>query len=251
MASRPIRAVLFDAVGTLFYPDPPVAAAYAAAARRVGLDLPEAEIDRRFRAALARQQADGAADGPALRTSEAQERRRWRWVVAEVFAELQPRPAVLEQVFAALWDHFAAAEHWRLHADAAECWRELAGWRLRLGVASNFDSRLTALCAHWLPQAAPGAVFISSQLGVRKPAASFFRRIQGHLALSAPEILLVGDDPHHDIRPAVAAGWQAVLIDRNSEDTTAEAQARLHVMEFHRIFDLRNLPNLPCIADCA
>ena len=47
-----IRGVLFDAVGTLIYPDPPVAEAYRSIGRRFGSRLSVEQIAARFPAGL-------------------------------------------------------------------------------------------------------------------------------------------------------------------------------------------------------
>lgn len=49
-----IRAVLFDAVGTLFHSDPPITRVYAEAGRRWGAGLDEAEVAARFAPAFFR-----------------------------------------------------------------------------------------------------------------------------------------------------------------------------------------------------
>src|SRR5690606_20106058 len=48
-----IRAVAFDAVGTLIHPDPPVAAIYEEISRRHGSRLTRDDVARRFRDAFA------------------------------------------------------------------------------------------------------------------------------------------------------------------------------------------------------
>src|SRR5207302_1039003 len=49
-----VRAVFFDAVGTLIHPEPPAGAVYAEVGRRHGSRLTAAEIARRFAAAFRR-----------------------------------------------------------------------------------------------------------------------------------------------------------------------------------------------------
>jgi FMN phosphatase YigB (HAD superfamily) len=75
----PARAVLFDAVGTLLRPHPPVVDVYQAAGRRFGCDLAREEVAARFRQAFARQE-EIDADDSQCRTSEpramAEDRRR-------------------------------------------------------------------------------------------------------------------------------------------------------------------------------
>jgi len=202
-------------VGTLIEPHPSVAVAYAAAGRRFGSSLAEGEIQTRFLAAFRRREAIDAADTTG-RASEAAEQARWRTIVGEVFDDV----AEPEALFAALWQHFAEPKHWRLMAGAAEAWRRLGrqrradGRRLVLGVASNFDSRLEALCGG-LPPLAGCQLFISSRLGHRKPKPAFFRAVEARLGLKPEQLLLVGDDLANDYHGALAAGWQAVLLDRD------------------------------------
>lgn len=203
-----VAAVLFDAVGTLIEPDPPVAVAYESAARPLGSSLSVDEILRRFRAAFARQERLDATQFGG-RTDEPRERRRWQTIVAEVFDDV----ADGEALFAALWRHFAEPESWRLCPGAADCWQELAARGLTLGVASNFDGRLESVCAGLEPLAGCRQLFISSRLGVRKPDPAFFAAIEAKLQIAPGRLLLVGDDLTNDYQAARAAGWQSVLVD--------------------------------------
>src|SRR5258708_39906225 len=99
-----IRAVVFDAVGTLIHPDPPVSVAYADAAQRFGVRLGDAEIGDRFRSAFARQEECDSRRGHL--TSAERELERWREIVADVFREAVPSSERREQIFAELWRHF-------------------------------------------------------------------------------------------------------------------------------------------------
>jgi putative hydrolase of the HAD superfamily len=223
-----VEAVLFDAVGTLIEPDPPVAVVYHAAGRQFGSLLSGEEIPRRFRDAFARQERlDAAQYGD--NTDELRERRRWQSIVGEVFDDA----ADGEGLFDALWRHFAQPTSWRLCPGAAECWRRLAERGLTLGIASNFDGRLETVCRGLPPVAACRQFFISSQLGVRKPAREFFAAVEARLQMAPQRLLLAGDDLTNDYEGARAAGWQSVLIDP-AERCAVE----------HRIRSLAELPQL-------
>src|SRR5689334_13914819 len=100
-----IRYILFDAVGTLIYPQPAVASAYETAATAHGLSLPFTTIQSRFAAAYDRV----FRREPDLATNEVRERQRWRAVVAEVFCE---SPEMIDSLLEHLWQHFARGEHW-------------------------------------------------------------------------------------------------------------------------------------------
>ncbi len=203
-------AVVFDAVGTLIEPHPPVATAYQRAARRCGSTLPRREIQRRFAEALRRQERrDAQRHG---RTSPRRERARWRSIVRESIPDARDHDAL----FAALWEHFARPEHWRLAADAVVCLDALRRRGARVAIASNFDARLHAI-VRGLPELEGRVeVFVSSELGVVKPQVEFFHRVAAALQLPAASLCMVGDRADHDYWPPRQAGWHSVLLQRGA-----------------------------------
>ncbi len=217
-----LKAILFDAVGTLMQPDPGVALAYHRVGTQHGSRHALDEVDRRFRRAFAREEQHDR-DVELHRTCQERELERWRSIVAEVFDDV----ADFNALFIDLWKHFARAEHWRLTDDAAEVWSTLSQQGLRLGIASNFDDRLDKICRRLEPFTSCRDVFASSRLRVRKPHVDFFRRIERHLGCQSDELMLVGDDEQNDYQAARAAGWRAVLIDPAVETSDGERIARL------------------------
>ena len=204
---QPLRAILFDAVGTVLFADPSVIDVYFEVGRRHGSQVSRAEIAGRFKRALAGQdELDRRVYG--LRTNEAREMSRWRAIVAATLGESADTQAALEQ----LWEHFARPASWRLAPDAAEVFADLDRRRIVWGLASNFDRRLVTICDGLPPLARCEPVFASSQLGWRKPSPGFFRSIEQQLELPPEAFLLVGDDRANDYLAARNAGWQAVLV---------------------------------------
>jgi putative hydrolase of the HAD superfamily len=197
----------------LISPDPPVAAAYGAVGRRHGSRLTDAQIAERFRRAFRRQEEIDARPGGCL-TDDARELGRWRTIVGEVFDDVPDG----EAVFSELWEHFSQPRHWRLFDDVAETWRVLARRGFKLGIASNFDHRLRTVCAGLAPLDRCDSLFVSSELGVRKPSPDFFAGIEKTLRLGAEEILFVGDDWSNDYLAASAAGWRVVFLDRDGNE---------------------------------
>lgn len=200
-----IRAVVFDAVGTLIHPEPAAAAVYAEAGRLFGSRLDPATVAARFAAAFGRQERIDHAAG--LRTDEARELARWRAIVAEVLDDVTDP----ETAFRHLYDHFARPGAWRTEPEAGATAAELEARGYRVGIASNFDHRLAGVLApgelHGLP------VVISAAVGWRKPAAGFFAAVCRTFGLQPQEVLYVGDDPANDFEGARAAGLSALLFD--------------------------------------
>jgi putative hydrolase of the HAD superfamily len=200
-----IRAVFFDAVGTLIVPDPPVAEIYAEAGRRHGIELSLAEISTRFRAAFrAEEKEDAIRGGP---TSEERERIRWQRIVGKVF------PDRADAVFGELYAHFSSLSAWKIMEGAAGAIAALAGWGLVLGFASNFDHRLHAI-ADGLPGLSPlRHRIISSEVGWLKPSPRFFEAVIRAADCAPDRIVFVGDNRINDFTGANAAGMRGVLFD--------------------------------------
>lgn len=225
-----ISCILFDAVGTLLEPHPPVAEAYWLAGRRFGSRLTKEEIAERFRAAWAKDSRR------SLATSEAAERERWRRIVRAIFHELPAEAG--EELFSALWGHFAQPNHWRLFADVAPAWRDLSALGLPIGVASNFDARLRTIAAAHAPLATCQTWFISSELGWAKPESGFYAAVEAQLRLSPAEILLIGDDLENDVLAPRRRGWNTLHLRRGAQvgsagevDSLLQVTARLQQMD--------------------
>jgi putative hydrolase of the HAD superfamily len=204
------RAVFFDAVGTLLFPHPPVAAVYAEFANRHGAACTAEQVRGPMRAAFTRQEEFDHATG--WRTDEARERARWRTVVRESLPAADPEPC-----FVGLWEWFASPRAWTVHSQAGEVIRSLADGGLVVGIASNFDERLRPLVTAF-PELVPLAdrCVISSAVGWRKPAREFFAEVARVAGCKPGQVLYVGDDRRNDYDGATAAGLRAVLFDPES-----------------------------------
>jgi putative hydrolase of the HAD superfamily len=211
-----VRAVFFDAVGTLIRPEPPAPVVYAAVGRRFGSRRDAADIAVRFGEAFRREEAWDRAQG--LQTSEAREFQRWRRIVGAVLDDVSDLDACFEELFA----HFGRPGAWACDAEAGPTLAELAGRGLTLGVASNYDSRLRSVAAGLAALRPASHLVISSEVGWRKPAAGFFRAIEEAVGLPAGAILYVGDSRESDYEGARRAGLRAVLLDPRGEDDSAD-----------------------------
>jgi putative hydrolase of the HAD superfamily len=202
-----VRAVAFDAVGTLITPDPPVHLVYHAAGQRHGGRHSAEEIRNRFGTAF---RGEEERDRNAFwRTDPAREAERWRRIVTAVLDDVTDQ----EACFRELWEHFARPTSWRCLPDVGPVLAELALRGLALGLASNFDSRLRAVTAGLRDLRPIGPVMVSADVGWRKPATEFFAEVVRAFDCEPNEVLLVGDDFENDYVGATTAGLRAVLLD--------------------------------------
>ena len=99
-----------------------------------------------------------------------------------------------------------------IYPDAAPCIRTLHDAGYRVGVVGNQPGRAAAaLTELGLPIDLLGT---SDAWGVEKPDPRFFARIASELDLPPAEIAYVGDRLDNDVRPAAAAGMQAIFLRR-------------------------------------
>ncbi|HSQ55997.1 MAG TPA: HAD-IA family hydrolase [Gemmata sp.] len=202
------KAVFFDAVGTLLFPDPPAQVVYAEVARRAGVELSPADVRKRF---LAAYRAEDEVDRHAgWVTSEQREVNRWRRIVDQSLAGV-PDP---ENCFQELFGHFAKPTSWRLEPDTGAVFSNLRDCGLLLGLGSNYDARLFQVVAGF-PALVPlrERVVVSAAVGFRKPAKEFFRAMARSANCLPEEMCFVGDDFENDYQGASAAGLFAVLFD--------------------------------------
>ena len=206
-----IRAILFDAAGTLFYLTKTVGDHYAYVGREVGLELDAQKLESAFHTAWKQMPRRPAIDGPRKNDDKGW----WRELVGHVFDQVAPSVNELDRdnFFEVAYEHFAEAGVWELYPEVPEVLEQLRP-RFQLGVISNFDGRLRFILQHLGISNYFSYIFISSELGADKPDPEIFHRALKIMNLNADEVLHVGDDPERDWQAAAAAGLLVFRLDR-------------------------------------
>ena len=206
-----VRAVFFDAGGTLFRERTSRAAIYCEVARRHRIDVTES--------AMAAAMAATHAELPVRFAGAYRYSRPWfERFIAEVFARVghsKPSRTLAPELFA----RFASAETFRVFDDVPEALDRLAADGVLLGVVSNWSERLVELLEKLglARRFAVVAASVSEQL--EKPDPAIFRRALARARVTPGEALHVGDDPEKDVAGAKAAGIDGVLLDRARTQT--------------------------------
>ncbi len=207
-----IDAIFFDAVGTLFEVRGSVGKIYSERAREHGISADAELLDRRFREAFARKSCEPLPP-PGCGNTAKLEKMWWMEVVAHVFAGQVPQElfsGLFEDVFA----FFSTGKAWLLLPDACRALRELRRMGFRLGIISNYDSRLVDLLADLGIHRHFEQVILSWHTGAAKPDPAIFQYAAAAMRLEAARCLHIGDSPAEDIVGAQRAGMPAVLLDR-------------------------------------
>jgi putative hydrolase of the HAD superfamily len=197
--------VLFDAAGTLFTTRASVGEIYAGFARHYGSQAEpnaiQAAFTRHFR-----------GDGPL---SVQDQKRWWKDVVYRVFNEVG-MVEDFDEFFDRVYDNFRDSQGWVLFPETLDVLKQLTRLGLKLGIISNFDTRIYSVLESLKIRHFFDAVTISSEAGYSKPSREIFASAMRALGVPAPEILVVGDSPHDDVQGAMVAGLSAILLDRNN-----------------------------------
>jgi len=206
-----IKAIFFDAVGTLFYLTKTVGDHYAFVGREIGLKLDAHELHRAFFAAWKQMPRRPPIDGPR----ENDDKDWWRELVDLVLNQVTPSLGKLDRdnFFEIAYEHFAERGIWELYPEVVDVLIKLQP-QFQLAVLSNFDGRLRFILEHLDVAKFFKHVFISSELGADKPDPEIFRRAIRVVDLSPDQVLHVGDDPERDWKAASSAGLSIFQLDR-------------------------------------
>jgi putative hydrolase of the HAD superfamily len=210
--------VLLDAGGTLLGPSVPYGLVYARELREVGVELDPAPLDAAIgetSRAMARLLPAGADRFGQFPEGESG---FWLRFIAEVLRRAAPaaaEPDLARRALERLSTAFGRADAWRVYDDVPAALRELRRSGARLGVVSNWDSRLPRLLEALGLARYFDTLAVSHLEGVEKPDPALFRRAMTRLGATPERTLHVGDSLVLDVAGAGAAGIAALLLDRS------------------------------------
>jgi putative hydrolase of the HAD superfamily len=207
----PLKAIFFDAAGTLFHLPRGVGYHYALVGEEIGLKLDSRQLDRAFNSAWNAMPRRELVNGPR----EDDDKDWWRELVYLVLDETAPSLGELDRdnFFEIAYDHFAEAGVWELYPEVLEVLERLCP-RFQIAIISNFDGRLRMILEQLGVLRFFKHVFLSSELGADKPDPEIFRRALNLIRLNPTEVLHVGDDPERDWQAAASAGLSIFQLDR-------------------------------------
>ena len=212
------RAVLLDVGETLIGPQQPYHVVYARVFHGLGLELPV----ERFAAGLShtaeqleRRLPPGSDRFALFPGGEDEFWSHFASTTAEHAAGCAVEPELIERAVAQLREFFATPDAWRLFPDTVPALEALRDRGVRLGVVSNWDSRLPTVLQILGLAGYFDTVGVSHLEGMEKPSPGFFHRVLERLGAEPEEALHVGDVPELDLEGARRAGIDGLLVDRH------------------------------------
>ncbi len=205
MTKKP-STIFFDAVGTLLKPATPVDETYHLYGNKHGSAISKDSIRNRFYESFKKEELkDVSLD---CKTNEVRECERWESIVSECFPDLKNTALLFNDLF----KYFSNPSAWELYPGTIPVLKHLENSGINWGIASNFDLRLQSIVKSKPELCNCKWLIISSLVGYKKPSRHFFDHLQTSSGISFKEILMVGDSPENDIRPAKELGMQTFEI---------------------------------------
>ena len=198
-----VRACFVDAAGTLMKPREPVGITYARAARARGIAADPVEVEVRFRAAFKAHSARG-------QVQRGDGRLFWSPIVKEAIN------ADDDVVVQRLWEHYLEPRAWWVDTGALNVLGEVARTGVKLGIISNWDTRLRILYNRFALDRMFPVLVCSAEHDVEKPDPEIFRIACSAAGVRPSEAVHIGDDAENDVAGANAAGLTGLLYDDES-----------------------------------
>lgn len=215
-----LRAVSFDAAGTLIHVAAPVADTYAAIAETHGISIDADAIARNFKTLFPRMSPLAFGQCSDVERDR-QERSWWKTLVRNCLGPAGGH-AQFGTFFDALYAHYATPDAWRVYPEVEGVLDALATAGVGCVVTSNFDSRLPGVLRSLGLAERFAAIVYSSAAGSAKPDAAIFAQACRALGVTAGNALHVGDDRRADFEGARTAGLTACWLRRDAPAVDGE-----------------------------
>lgn len=215
MTARALEAVFFDVGNTLIHPSPGVPEVCGAVLEEAGYAVDVSVIEG-FMPLVDAYYEERYAEDDGFWADE--ERTASVWL--EMYTLLCRRvgldgdaPMLARRVY----DEFGRPERWALYEDVRPAFERLRSLGIRVGIISNWDSRLPALLRGLGLEGVLSDIVASAEVGLHKPDPRIFELACERMGVSPEHAAHVGDHHYADYLGASALGMKAVLIDRFGE----------------------------------
>jgi len=210
------KAVFFDVGNTLIYAHPSVHEIYSNVTKEFGANVKPEQFEEQvipiFHEFAGKLHTRPLCDDPS-------EKLLWHDITSEIQKRIPELHSVKFQPwFERLYHVFGTKEAWRLFDDVMPTLAKLKAKNYICGVISNWDTRLRNILNEHLLDSIFDYIFISAEVGYRKPDPRIFEASLSESGHSPQEVLYIGDQYETDIAPSVQLGMKSLLISRKGTD---------------------------------
>ena len=143
-----------------------------------------------------------------------------------------------ERIARRVYDEFGDPARWRAYDDVEPAFQRLRARGLRLGVISNWDSRLCRVLDGLGLGRYLETVVSSAEVGLHKPDPRIFELACARLGVTPREAAHVGDHHYADVVGATAVGMLPVLIDRHGSAEVLSGRFLRTLDDIESVLDL-------------
>jgi putative hydrolase of the HAD superfamily len=206
-------AVFFDVGNTLIRPEPSVGSVCAEVLHAAGHDRTLAEIDALLPVVNAYYEDRYQADD-SFWASDAGAADVWIGMYSLLCRRLGVPGPEASTLAGRVYEAFGGAGRWRPFPDVVPAFERLVASGVKVGVISNWDSRLASILDGIGLGGLIDTVVCSAAEGLHKPDPRIFGLACSRAEVRSGRSAHVGDHVYADVIGARAAGMTAVLIDR-------------------------------------
>jgi putative hydrolase of the HAD superfamily len=132
-----------------------------------------------------------------------------------------------DRFFEEIYDLFRDSRGWMLFPETRQVLENLRDRRLKLGVISNFDSRIYTVLNDLGIRSLFDAVTICSEVGFAKPQPEIFLTALETLGVSPDRAIFTGDSLVDDFQAGENAGIVTFLLDRSNRYASMRSVRRI------------------------
>lgn len=232
MKDRKINTIFFDAADTLFYIKQGLGNTYASVAKKHGADPHPENLKKAFSKAFttAPPLAFGAVSQDERKVLE---KNYWRDIVENVYHEVGMFDG-FDSHFDELFEVFRR-DAWEIFPETKNVLTDLKEKNYKLGIVSNFDSRVYDVMNNLEIREYFDSFVISSEAGHAKPDPNIFHVALKDIGSDPKECIHVGDNIYNDFHGARSLGIQALVLDRENDYESIGDQHKItNLEEIHK-----------------
>ncbi|MFA9408183.1 MAG: HAD-IA family hydrolase [Candidatus Dadabacteria bacterium] len=235
MRNADINTIFFDAADTLFFIEQGLGNTYASVAKKHGGNPDPNNLRKAFSKAFT-SAPPLAFGGVSDEERKVLEKNYWRDIVESVYQEV----GMFEKFdahFDELFEVFRS-DAWEIFPETKEVLTILKEKNYKLGIISNFDSRVYDVMNNLEIYEYFDTFVISSEAGHAKPDPNIFHSALKEMGADPKQCLHIGDNIYNDFHGARALGIQALLLDRENEYESIGKQHKIsNLKEINEFLD--------------